>query len=103
STADALLIAAWTRLGALASPDTDRWLPIFWAVDAFKSSQAADVKEGDWTMGPVEESKVPPSQRARAAFIEALENWDEAAADAAVAGLVRTAGRDELFEIFCRY
>ena len=99
----AVLVVNSAHLASLASPDTERWLPIFWAVDAFKSSQAQDVKEGDWTMGPVEESKVPPSQHARAAFIEALENWDEAAADAAVAGLVRTAGADELFEIFCRY
>jgi len=99
----AVLVVNSAHLASLASPDTDRWLPLFWAVDAFKASQAADVKEGDWTMGPVEESAVPPSQRARAAFIEALENWDEPAADAAVAGLVRTAGADELFEIFSRF
>ena len=27
-----------------------RWLPIFWAIDNFKSSQARDVAEGGWTM-----------------------------------------------------
>jgi hypothetical protein len=32
-----------------------------------------------------------------------MNNWDEAAADAAVAGLARTAGAQELFELFCRY
>ncbi|HEX6986595.1 MAG TPA: hypothetical protein VF170_14530, partial [Planctomycetaceae bacterium] len=37
------------------------------------------------------------------AFVAAMENWDEAAADAAVAGLARTAGMNELFDLFCRY
>ena len=32
-----------------------------------------------------------------------MDNWDEAAADAAVTGLARTAGADEIFEIFCRF
>ena len=41
--------------------------------------------------------------RARQAFIEAMNNWDEAAADAAVAGLARTADAREVFEVFCRY
>ena len=99
----AVLVVNSAHLASLASPDTDRWLPIFWAIDQFKSSQAADVREGNWTMAPVEENAVPSSLRARPAFIEAMDNWDEAAADAAVVGLARTAGADELFEIFCRY
>jgi len=32
-----------------------------------------------------------------------MDNWDEAAADAAVAGLARTAGMDEIYEILFRY
>jgi hypothetical protein len=99
----AVLVIHSAHLASLASPETDRWLPIFWAIDQFKASQAADVREGNWTMGPVEEKAVPSSLRARAAFIEAMDNWDEAAADAAVVGLARTAGADELFEVFCRY
>jgi hypothetical protein len=54
-------------------------------------------------MGPVNESAVPPAVKARQAFTEAMDNWDEAAADAAVAGLVRTSKQSELFEVFCRY
>jgi hypothetical protein len=87
----------------LSSPDSDRWLPIFWAIDQFKSSQAADEREGDWQLGPVDEAAVPPSHKARQAFIEAMDNWDEAAADVAVVGLARTAGAHEIFEMFCRY
>lgn len=99
----AVLVINSAHLASLSSPDTDRWLPIFWAIDQFKSSQAADVREGDWTMGPVDESAVPPSHKARSAFIEAMDNWDEAAADGAIVGLARSAGAHEIFEILCRY
>ena len=99
----AVLVVNSAHLASLSSPDADRWLPIFWALDQFKSSQAADVREGDWTMGPVKESAVPPSHKARAAFIEAMDNWDEAGADAAIVGLARSAGAHEIFEILCRY
>jgi hypothetical protein len=99
----AVLVVNSAHLASLSSPDSDRWLPIFWAIDQFKSSQAADVREGDWTMGPVDESAVPPSHKAKQAFIEAMDNWDEAAADAAIVGLARTAGAHEIFEILCRY
>ena len=98
-----VLVVNSAHLASLSSPDSDRWLPIFWALDYFKTAQAQDVKEGDWTMASVDESKVPSSSRARAEFIEAMDNWDEAAADTAVAGLARTAGAQELFEVFSRY
>src|SRR5829696_8867510 len=88
----AVLVVNSAHLASLASPDSDRWLPIFWALDYFKSSQASNVKEGNWTMPPVDESAVPPSHRAREAFVTAMDRWDEAAADAAIAGLVRTTG-----------
>jgi hypothetical protein len=99
----AVLVVNSAHLASLAAPDTDRWLPILWAIDQFKSSQAADVKEGNWRMAPVDEATVPPGHRARAAFIEAMDNWDEAAADAAVVGFARSAGAGELFDVFCRY
>src|SRR6266446_3707907 len=99
----AVLVVNSAHLASLSSPDSDRWLPIFWALDHFKSSQAQDVKEGDWTMRAVDESKVPSPEKAKQSFIEALENWDEAAADAAVSGLVRSASAHEIFELLCRY
>jgi hypothetical protein len=99
----AVLVVNSAHLASLASPDTDRWLPIFWAIDAFKSSQAQDKQQGDWAMGDVDESAVPPSHKAKRALIEALDNWDEAAADAAIVGLGRTAGAHEIFEILSRY
>ncbi|HTD87111.1 MAG TPA: hypothetical protein VK850_11090, partial [Candidatus Binatia bacterium] len=99
----AVLVVNSAHLASLSSPDSDRWLPIFWALDYFKSSQAQNVKEGNWTMGPVDESKLPASHRAKAAFAEAMDNWDEAAADRAVTGLARTTGAHEMFEMLCRY
>ncbi len=99
----AVLVVNSAHLASLSSPDSDRWLPIFWALDHFKSAQAQDVKEGDWTMRPVDESKVPSAQKAKSTFIEAMENWDETGADAAVTALVRTASAQEVFELFCRY
>src|SRR5262245_16057403 len=99
----AVLVVNSAHLASLGSPDTDRWLPIFWALDHFKSAQAQDVKEGNWTMGPVDEKAVPPPGRAREAFIAAMDRWDEAATDAAIAGLARTAGSNEIYELFIRY
>ena len=99
----AVLVVNSAHLASLASPAGDRWLPIFWAIDAFKRSQLADVRSGDWSLGPVEESAVPPGHRARAAFERAMDAWDEAAADAAMAGLARTAPPQAIFEVLARY
>ncbi|MEW6307413.1 MAG: hypothetical protein AB1705_28515 [Verrucomicrobiota bacterium] len=99
----AVLVVNSARIASLSAPDSDRWLPIFWALDQYKNSEARDVQEGNWTMAPVDEKSVPPSHQAKQAFIEAMDNWDEAAADAAVAGLARSSGANEIFELFCRY
>src|SRR5690349_8282902 len=99
----AVLVVNSAHLASISSPDEQRWLPIFWALDYFKSSQAQDEKEGNWTMAPVDESRVPPPHKALQAFTDAMDRWDEAAADAAVAGLARSAGANELFDVFARY
>jgi len=99
----AVLVVNSAHLASVSSPEADRWLPIFWALDYFKSAQGQDVREGDWTMAAQDEKKYPAAGKAREAFAEAMENWDEAAADAAVTGLARTATPQEIFEIFCRF
>jgi hypothetical protein len=99
----AVLVVNSAHLASLNSPDSDRWLPIFWAVDQFKSSQARDVQEGDWTMGAVDEPRVPPSHRATGAFSEAMDHWDEAATDVAACSMARHLGAQECFELFARY
>lgn len=99
----AVLVVNAAHLASQNSPDEDRWLPIFWALDAFKSSQARDVQEGDWTMSALDEKAVPPPDKAQAAFAKAMDHWDEAAADVAAAGLVRGAGAQEVFDVLCRF
>src|SRR5256886_4689986 len=99
----AVLVVNSAHLASLGSPDSDRWLPIFWALDHFKSSQAQDVKEGDWTMRAVDESKIPPRQTAQQAFMQPVENWDETAVDVAVSGLARRPNAQGVVELFCRY
>jgi hypothetical protein len=99
-----VLVVNSAHLASVASPPEHRWLPVFWALDYYKSAAARDVEErGDWTMPAVKESAIPAAHRARRAFRKAMDDWDEAAADAAVAGLARTAGANEIYEMFFRY
>lgn len=99
----AVLVVNSAHLASLASSDEDRWLPIFWALDNFKSSQARDVREGNWTMAALDEAKVPTVEVARNQFVTAMDTWDAELADVAVAGLSRTASIHEVFELFARY
>ena len=94
----AVLVVNSAHQAALAGPDNERWLPIFWALDNFKSAQATNLKESGWRMKPADESKVPTAANARAAFTTAMDNWD-----VAVSALARTATAGELFDLFARY
>lgn len=100
----AVLVVNSAHIASVASPPDQRWLPIFWALDQYKSSAARDVEErGDWVMKAVEESHIPPGHRAFGEFTAAMDHWDESAADAAIAGLARTAGANEVYEQLFRY
>ncbi|MGF1581087.1 MAG: hypothetical protein ACFCD0_17110 [Gemmataceae bacterium] len=91
------------HLASISAQDRDRWLPLLWAVDNFKSSEARDQRENNWTMPPVNESRLPEARHARERFIHAMDNWDREAADGAAAALVRSAGANEVIELFWRY
>jgi hypothetical protein len=99
----AVLVVNSAHLASLAAPDSDRWLPLFWALDNFKSSQAANEKQGNWSMAAVEEGKLPSGAQAKNRFCEAMDNWDVEGADRAIAALVRNAGAAEVIELFWRY
>src|SRR5205814_4654870 len=99
----AVLVINSAHLASLNSPDNDRWLPLFWALDNFKESQAANKKEGGWMMAPVDESKLPSWSQAKKRFTEAMDKWDEEGADRAVTALVRSAGANEVIEQFWRF
>jgi hypothetical protein len=98
----AVLVINSAHLATVAAQDNDRWLPMFWSLDNFKISQAANVKEGNWVMPPVDEAKLPPAHQAKDRFIQAMENWDEEAADVAIASLTRSAGAIDVIEPFWR-
>jgi hypothetical protein len=99
----AVLVVNSAHLASLAAPDSDRWLPLFWALDNFKSSQARNQQEGNWVMPPVEEAKLPSVWQAKKRFMAAMDNWDEQGTDRAVVSLVRSAGAAEILEILWRY
>jgi hypothetical protein len=102
----AVLVVNSAHLASLNAPDADRWLPLFWALDQFKSSQARDVKEGDWTMEAVFEPSVPAADKAAAAFASGMDAWDPGCADSAAAALARgegSQGNKQIFDLFCRY
>ncbi len=100
----AVLVVNSAHLASLSSPAENRWLPIFWALDYYKTAAARDVQErGDWTMSAVDDSAMPSPHNAHKTFMDAMNNWDEAKADAAVAQLARSAGTNEIYEMFFRY
>jgi hypothetical protein len=98
-----VLVVNAAHMASQASPPEHRWLPIFYALDYFKETQSAQAKAGAWTLAAVKESALPPAHKARQAFVEAMDHWDEAAADAAVTSLVRSAGAQEVAELFFHY
>jgi hypothetical protein len=98
----AVLVVHSAHQAAQAAPDADRWLPLLWALDPFKASQAEEKQKTGWRLGPVSESAVPAADKARDAFFAAMDAWDVAAADAAVPALVRNLPPQEVFEVFTR-
>lgn len=99
----AVMVISSAHQLSLDAPQHDRLIPFFWALDNFKSAQAQDVKEGDWALAPVNEASVPSASQARQQFIDAMNRWDDQAADVAIAGLCRTAGAAEVMELLWPY
>ena len=99
----AVLVVNSAHLASLNAPDSDRWLPVFWALDQFKASQARDKQSGDWTMESVFEPAIPAADRAAAAFAMGMDAWDTSCADTAAAALARGGDTQAAFDLFCRY
>ena len=98
----AVMVINSAHLLGQTAPYEDRLLPIFWALDYFKSSQEQDVKEGDWALGPADEARLPDAARAEAMLVEAFDAWDADAADAATSALCRSAGAGRVMEPYWR-
>jgi hypothetical protein len=100
----AVLVVNSAHLASLDAPDKDRWLPLLWALDNFKVSQAQNQRESaGWVLPPVEESKLPAAAHAKKSFRAAMDDWNEEASDRAIASFVRSAGATEVIEEFWRY
>lgn len=87
---------------SLDAVSEDRLLPLFWALDQFKDSQADDVRKGDFQMTELT-GPLPSPENARAEFHAAMQAWDEERASRAVAAFVRSCGADEIIEALWRY
>jgi hypothetical protein len=98
----AVMVINSAHLLGQSAADSERLLPMFWALDNFKASQAEDIKEGDWTLGRVDEARLPGATSARSELERAFENWDSDAADSATAALCRAAGASDTMEVFWR-
>ncbi len=98
----AVLVVNSAHLASLGSPDTDRWLPIFWASTTSRVAGAGH-QGGELDDGPGRREGGAAAGPGAEAFIAAMDRWDEAATDAAIAGLARTAGSNEIYELFIRY
>src|SRR5262245_40792103 len=71
----AVLVANSAHVAAQQAQDRDRWLPLLWAIDNFKASQARNRQEGDWVMGPVAENQIPAADQAARRFRDAMDDW----------------------------
>ena len=98
-----VLVVNSCHLASTAGPEEERWLPIFWAVDYVKSTQAEEAQKTGWKMKPVDESRVPHGPDAAKLFKDAMDRWDVDQADYATAGIVRSLKKDEVFELFAQY
>jgi hypothetical protein len=87
---------------SLDAPVGERLLPLFWALDEFKKSQAEDVAQGDFRLRPVTGS-LPSPEQAWPEFHAAMEAWDEPRADRAIVALARSRGAHEVIDGLWQY
>jgi hypothetical protein len=81
----------------------DKWLPIAWATDYFKNTQAQERATDGWRLPTRVAAPVGSAGAARQALIAALDNWDRDAADTAIVNYAQAARRDEIFSLLFPY
>jgi hypothetical protein len=99
----AVLVVNSAHIASLAATDRDRWLPLFWAIDNYKSSQARNAQEGDWRMAALADDRLPAPEQTVRDFRDAMDNWDTERADRATAQLARIASLNDAYEMYWRY
>jgi hypothetical protein len=85
----------------LAAPE--KWLPVIWAVDYFKDTQAQEQAASGWRMPAPVQTKSENSEVARRSLTAALDKWDHDAADAAIMKYAQSAPLDEIFALLFAY
>lgn len=81
----------------------DRWLPVIWATDYFKDTQAQERRTSGWRMPQRAASTNVDPAVARRRLIEALDHWDRDTADAAITDYLALAPPAEIFPVLFAY
>ena len=84
-------------------PSAERWLPLIWAVDYFKDTQAQEQASSGWRMSPRAAAPHVSPEAARRSLTAALDKWDHEAADAAIVDYARSAQPDDIFPLLFSY
>jgi hypothetical protein len=84
-------------------PAADQWLPIIWAADYFKETQAEERAAGGWHQLSRPALPRGDADSARRSLIAALDRWDRDAADAAIVKYAQTASTDDIFSLLFPY
>jgi hypothetical protein len=89
---------------SLDAPPDARLLPLFYALDNFKTAQDRDARNtaGDFWMRTMR-GTFPAPERAAAEFSSAMEAWDIERAERAAVALVRYRGPADVFAMLWRY
>lgn len=95
----AVMMVESTFLISAAQSERDAWLAALWNLDDFKRSQARDVEDGDWVLGPRPEVAAASEGAARKEFLAAMDAWDHERADRAIVALLPFHDRESLFEL----
>ncbi len=87
---------------AQLSPPEERLLPLFYALDEFKSSQQDDITKGDFVLRETQ-GTLPSADKAWDEFRAAMDSWDEPRADRAITALARGTSVDSIFDRMWAY
>ena len=81
----------------------EKWVPVIWAADYFKDTQAQEQAGSGWHVPAPVLAKSENGEAARHSLIEALDKWDHEAADAAIVRYAQSAHPDEIFALLFTY
>ena len=83
----------------------EKWLPLVWAADYFKETQAQERAASGWHMSTPDAGApaATTADTARRALVAALDRWDREAADVAIVRYARVASIDEVFSVLFHY